>query len=176
MLDEITRDEIGPQLRTMQIIVVALCMGVIVFAVYLVLTGSADEQPELGILTFAAIGMAAVNAVISLIVPVFAISRQVRTIANGTWRPTNQQAVAPSTDIGKLLAVYQTALIIGSALLEGAAFFGLAAYMVERHVAGLVVAGICLALILSRFPTRGRLEPWVEDQLRRIKEQRQFTS
>jgi hypothetical protein len=176
MLDETVQDEIGARLPAMQIIMAALCMSVILFAIFLLVTGTAEEEPELGFLTLAAIGMTVMNAGISFIVPPLAISRHVQTIANGTWQPTNRQDATPNTDTGKLLAIYQTALIIGAGLLEGAAFLALAAYMIEGHLAGLAVAGVGLLLMLSRFPTRGRLETWVEDQLRRVKEQRQFTT
>jgi hypothetical protein len=50
------------------------------------------------------------------------------------------------------------------------AFCGLVAYMLERHIVGLIVAGICLVVMALRFPTRGRIIRWVENRLEQIDE------
>lgn len=176
MPDETTQDEIAPPLRIMQIIIAALCMGVVTFGVILVVGDMAVEEPELGALTLASIGMAVVNGCLSLVLPSLLVSQGCRKIADGTWQQANPQNAVPDTDSGKLVAVYQTTLIIGAALVEGAAFLALAAYMLEGHWAAVVVAGVCLLVMAARIPTRTRLETWLDDQLRRVKEQRQFTS
>jgi hypothetical protein len=60
--------------------------------------------------------------------------------------------------------VYQTSLIIGAALNEGPAFFALIAYMVEGLPAILGVAAFLILGVAARFPTRARLEQWIDAQ------------
>ncbi|NJN14146.1 MAG: hypothetical protein HC813_00305 [Planctomycetes bacterium] len=67
----------------------------------------------------------------------------------------------------KLVNIYQGRVIVGAALLEGAAFMGGIAYMVERSLPGLAVAIICIAAILLwDFPNRSRMGEWLDEQKR----------
>jgi hypothetical protein len=56
-------------------------------------------------------------------------------------------------------------MIVGMAMLEGAAFFCLIAYIVEGNVLPLTAAGGLLFLMLFSFPTHDRVEEWVNGQL-----------
>lgn len=62
------------------------------------------------------------------------------------------------------LAPYQTRMIIGLALLEGAAFFNLIAYLLEGRWWSLAVTAALVAFMLASYPTRGRIRQWVEDR------------
>ena len=56
-------------------------------------------------------------------------------------------------------------MIVGLALLEGAAFFNIIAYMIAGHIWSLgIVAGLVVIMLLS-FPTRGRVAFWIEDRM-----------
>jgi len=62
------------------------------------------------------------------------------------------------------LALYQTRMIVGLALLEGAAFFNLVAYLIEGRWWSLAVTAVPLAFMLAAYPTRTRIRQWVEDR------------
>lgn len=162
--------------RTAQIIVAALVMGVVSFGV-VVVSGIAGGQGGQGnTLTLLAVGFAAADLVLCLLVPQLLAAAQRRKIAAGTWGSTSapSQGPAPDTDTGKLAIVYQTKLIIGAAMLEGGCFLALLAYMLERQLPSLVVAGVLLLALLAHLPTYGRVEAWIEEQLRRVEEDRRF--
>jgi hypothetical protein len=63
------------------------------------------------------------------------------------------------------MGVYQTATIVGAALLEGAAFFLLVAYFVEGTSWTLPAAlAVWLLLAWLHFPTRSSVEHWLTEQ------------
>jgi hypothetical protein len=69
---------------------------------------------------------------------------------------------------------YQSALIIRSALLEGAAFFCLVAYMLEHNALSLAGAGMMLLFMLFGFPTRSKVEEAIETERTTIEQLRQM--
>ena len=176
MLDEKSQTELTGQVRTTQVIVAALCMGIVSFAAYAIVTGPSGEPPDDKFITIAAACLAPVCIVLSLIATRVAVTVNRRKIADGTWKPASQQGPAPSTDAGKLAFVYQVKTIIGAALIEGPAFLALLAYMIEGSQLSLAVAGVMLLGVMAHFPTASRVETWIEGQLQMIKEQRQFSS
>jgi hypothetical protein len=81
----------------------------------------------------------------------------------------------PDSDAGKLVMVYQTKMIVAAALLEGGCFLALYAYMTERQWPSLTMAAFLLLCMLAHFPTLDRVEAWIDEQLRRVEEQRQLS-
>ena len=180
MLDQ-RSNALRPALTAMQIIVAALAMGVISFGVVVVtaLVKPDQLQPNAGLLT----NLAAVGTLIaiglSFVLPKVIVNQARRKIAKGLWRSVPQatpagQALAALGDEGQLVMVYQTALIVAVALVEGGAFFALIATMIDKSSLALALAGLCLFFILLRFPTLGRLENWLEVQRKALKEDRMF--
>jgi hypothetical protein len=147
-------DVLEPITRTCQIIVSALIMGVtsfLIIVLFLVPTAinpapapaaggpGAPALPPLAgpgvpLMTYLAVGMGLAGLVLSLIIPGVVVASARRKIAKDTWTPTaindpTQPAkLYPAGDTGKLAVVYQTQLIIGSAICEGMAFFSTIAY------------------------------------------------
>ena len=80
----------------------------------------------------------------------------------------------PDSEQAKLLMLLNTTTIVGAALLEGAAFANLVAFMLEGQVYSLILAALMLVGILLAIPTRRRVEDWLEVQSRRIQEFRQM--
>ena len=74
----------------------------------------------------------------------------------------------------RLLGLYNTRTILGGAMLEGAAFFALVTYMVERDPVGLAGAILLILGVALHFPTRSRVIRWSEEQLELLKRERQF--
>jgi hypothetical protein len=175
MLDEKSQAEVNSVARTTQIIVVALCMGVLSFGLVVFFGGLADEEAEGNTITMTSVAFAVLCLGLSVVVPRAVAAANRRKIAAGTWQPSGNRGNVPDTDAGKLAATYQLKTIIGAALLEGPAFFALMAYMLEGHWLSLIAAGVLLVGLLAYFPTSDRVQSWVGEQLRLLEEQRYFS-
>lgn len=140
---------IDPALLTCRIIAGALVFGVVSFAAVAIVLRLGDPPAAAMLISLIAVGFAAVMAVARQIV--------LSLFSGGT-------GASEGGGTSGALALYQTRMIIGLALLEGAAFFNLVAYLVEGHWWSLAVTAGLVALMLSAFPTRGRLTQWVADR------------
>ena len=77
-----------------------------------------------------------------------------------------RRAAAGSAATGKLFGVYQTKTIIGAAMIEGAAFLNLVAYLLEGNPITLGL-GLGLAVVIAAlFPSPSRVANWIEQRLR----------
>jgi hypothetical protein len=159
------------KVRTLQIIAGALLAGVLFFAAF-VLVSSRGEAPGAGeanvpAVTYAAIAFLALMAAVRAVLPNQLAKNQLRRIARGTWTPPPSQArMYPSpetiaagfpTDAEKLFAVLQANGILGWALLEGPAFMGCVAYMVERNPLALAAVAVPVLAMVATFPTPSRV-------------------
>lgn len=138
-----------------QIIVASLMMGVILFAAVVLIT---PPQPagDMAVLEYAALGAAGLLLAARAVVPGLLASAQVRQVM-----PTN-----PADLRQPLAGVYMSRTIIGGALLEGAAFINLVAYMINRHWSNIGMAGFLVIVMAVTFPSQSQFETWV-DQVRR---------
>lgn len=169
------------RLRTMQIIAGALLVGVSsFFAVALFLVHGQHEgkglgaqgkgnapPPDFPIVTAVGVGWLAITAPLAFILPGTINRRLLPKVASGTWPPAGTVApppLGPLTTGMKLLGVYQSTMIVGLALLEGTAFFGCIAYLLEASPWALGIIGIAVALQLLKFPTYSRVRSWLEQQ------------
>ncbi len=160
-------------LLVMRIIVGAMMLGVIVFfAVAVGIRANATQPPPaLPIVGLLGLGFAPVALVLAVVVPfLMALSWQ-RQIAGGTWPahqvrggpllpPTPAGALEPEEEVVRWWAMYQTQLIIRCALIEGAIFFQLTAYIAEGSAFSLWVAAVLLAALVAQWPTRERIDRW----------------
>lgn len=159
-------------LRVMQIIAVALIIGPCVFAfVVAMLPLEAEQQSQLIALIAAAFGAATI-VLRTVIPPIVAGSQRRQRItplfqgaSGGDIGGDPERQSARETAERSLYQVYQSKMIVEMALLEGAAFFNVIAYMIEEHWWSLVVAGALVVFMAGTFPTRGRVQAWVQDQL-----------
>ena len=172
------RSQIAGQVRVLQIIVAAVTMGPVVY-LGVVFSIAPPLQPAGGgetLLTYLACGMAAASVAAWLLIPPLVSARFRRQIAAGTWPPSVQPAGlqgTPLNDAGKLCAAYNIRTIIAVALLEGAAFFLVTAYQLERNRLALAIAALLIGMILLHMPTRDRVAGWIETQLQRLEDDRQ---
>jgi hypothetical protein len=164
------------RLRRIQLIAAAMCAGLVIYVgvvVCLVMTGvmrprpaPANQAGELPLVTIIALAMLPVLAALSFIVPRLSTRQALQQLA----------AASPSKETSAwdaLLPLYQNQLIVALACLEGVGVVGCAAYMIEENVLGLVVAGIVLALMLLRLPTRQKALAWMQTQADRLAQMRQ---
>lgn len=182
------RDFIARTTRTSQIIIGALAMGLVFFIAIATLVPfqgvggppGGPVAPPTPIFTYMAFALGIPGFLFSIIVPKVIATAERRKIARGTWgQPADSQVKASKdfsegNDTAKLIAVFQTQLIIGAALNEGPAFFALIAYMLERNPLSLGLAVFLILGVAVRFPTQIRVEQWIDNQLQLILQERQF--
>ena len=65
----------------------------------------------------------------------------------------------------KFLLTYQSRLIVRAALLEGAAFFNLIAFIINHEWWSFAIAAVFAAINLSTFPSRDGLLSWIDQQI-----------
>lgn len=164
---------LAQQVRTMQIITLAMVMGVCAFG--MVAIGQSGNQvapaaqpaaPVLGTMSFMAVGLLVICGTIAAVLPRVIVKAQLKNIAKSS---AHGESSAGEDRAGKflsaLLSTYQVQHIIRAALFEGPAFFGLLAYMQERHPAVLVVPAVSIGILLTSFPTVRKVGGWVEERL-----------
>jgi hypothetical protein len=175
-----------PAIMTLRIIVVALATGVVAFAVTAIVirvqqaVAPANDTAEL--LTTLGIVAAPVAFLLSRFVPGLIVATSRRQIASGQYgspaESNPHQTGGPQSslrqlgDDGKLFTVYQTKTIISAALLEGAAFLNIVAYLLGGSPIALGL-GLLLALaIVALFPRNSRVVEWIEGQRRLMAEEK----
>lgn len=177
MLDEKQREHLAGISTVLQIIVLALVFGVVTFAfvVFFVLVEDGGKA-EQGIISIIAACTTLVAIVAAEVVPRIIRSNMRQAIVKGKPLGTSSgEAISNDMgDVGSLAAVFQTTTIVGAAILEGAAFFNLVAYMLEHQTINLMCAALLVVAILFKRPNRSKLEGWVEDELKSIEELRAF--
>lgn len=178
------REEIGPFVRTQQIIVLALTAGLLTFSAVAYFAASRGKAPaagELPILTLAALAFA-VMAVSARLLVIQVLTRAQRTriaagkgVPDSAADPRNEGMVQLHQrfgDAGLVIAVHQMRTILSAAILEGAGFFCLVAYMIE-HSPWTLAMGLAVALaVCLHFPTQNGMIHWVEDELKRVDDAR----
>ena len=180
MFDEKQREHVCSMTVTAQIITAALAIGILVFAaVVLVLFQGSDQgdQENLPVVTYVALGFGVLALVASVLVPRLIDAGNRNGILSGTNQPSNSsQQTAEVGEVGLFMGMYLGRLIVGVAILEGAAFFNLAARIIEGQTISLIMAALLLVAILLKFPTRSSVENWIETERRTIEELRSLQS
>jgi hypothetical protein len=161
----------------MQIILLALVLGVCAAAGYFLVSGPIHQQPgaagdSLPIVSIVAAAMFVTNTVLSFVLP--------GIITQGALTRLLAEA-GPSGDVDELEAAAalvqsrQTGLIVSAALLEAAAMTAIVAYLLEGQtwVFGIVAGAILL--MLAQFPGVTRLRAWLDVHFQRLRELRQET-
>jgi hypothetical protein len=145
------------RLLTLRIIDFAIAMGAVTalaIFVFLRMQGQFPPPPDPPLVSAIAWGVGILDLLVYMLV-----SRQVPAI--------NRRRLATAGAGGspeEWLNVYQSRLIIQLALLEGATFFFLIAYLLEGLPWNLVGAGVMLLGMLTLFPTRSGIESWIANQ------------
>ena len=141
--------------RICQIIAGALVTGVVVFATVAFVIAKGDSPP-IPFLSIAAAMFAGVATVMRFIVPV--------VIVNGGKPQLKQSSGDEQRSL--LAGLYQTKMIVGMALLEGAAFFNLIAYIIEKQFWSYGVVAFLLGVMAISFPSQGQFDSWAEEMKR----------
>jgi hypothetical protein len=153
---------LAERVRVMQVIAVALVMGCAAFlavVVFLPFERPAKEQGALPLITIMAGVMSVICLALRFIIPGI-------VVRNLTGRAASRTETPKSDD--SLVAAYQTTLIVCMALIEGPAFMAAVAYLLEGHVAALVLAIALILVLAAHFPTLSRVEGWIKRQRERM--------
>jgi hypothetical protein len=187
MLDENDKVTIKPSVLTVQIIVIALVVGVsgFTFFAYQQVNGPNGLEAEIEAVkpnsfTNLAVGLAAMSVVMHLVVPSFISASGVKTNISNFMSANNDSSLKQDQDsrndlLRSLCGVYQVATIVACALLEGAAFLNSYAYMANKQAISLIVSLALITLMLFRFSTVGRVTNWIEKILRANELEQQFS-
>lgn len=150
---------IHPQsmIRTCQIITGALIAGVVIFALVALIISPERPAPQ-PFIAYVAILVAAQLVVLRFFIPSLVVKARLK----------DAKVNARNFPLTQLPPLFQTKLIVGLGLLEGAAFFNLVAYLLERQWFSIVTAGVMLLLLVMMFPTLNKYERWVDDFQRNL--------
>ncbi|QDT44892.1 hypothetical protein Pan241w_50080 [Gimesia alba] len=151
------------QIRVMFIIWIAMIIGVVTFGIIAGFKGLDVEPGDgLSIITYLGIAMSALMLVLRTFVP--------NLVARNLFKQTMQAAQAEGNQdeeqmLGRFYATFMTRMIIGLALLEGAAMFNLVVFMVESQILSIVAVGILLLVMIASIPTKSKLDGWIRNQM-----------
>ncbi len=174
------RRALHQHIRSIQIIVAALVVGCLSFLGIVVFVIDAPAQPVGAgdglVITLAAVGMAAVNVALRFFLPTAIANAARRKISRGTWKLPAAQPASPKLrdflettgDAGKLMLVLMARTLLATALLEGAAFLAIIAYMVEGPLFALALAIGLVVGVACHFPSRSSVIRWIASQLKLI--------
>ena len=155
--------QVQPAVRMIQIISFALIVGPVLFGCFVLLGTDADFKGEPSVITWMAVGLSGLMMVNHFVIPRIITTATLKQLAgNGLNEQTETEKIQ------SIMGVFQSAHIVGFALLEGAAFFALIAWMLESTQYAVGAAVILIALMVIRFPTASRISFWVEDRLREL--------
>jgi hypothetical protein len=188
MSDPPWQETLTPVLRTLQIIVGALVAGCSFFlAIVLIVSrdgAGGGGQPLLSYVAIACGVIALLAGAVAARAIVAAGRRNIlrkagRAPIGGTRSMHHRMGVRGDTSeesavVASLLPLLSSATIAACAMLEGAAFFLLVAYLVEQWLPALIVAVAMIVLLALHLPTRSRVIHWVEDQLALLGQERQL--
>jgi hypothetical protein len=174
-----TTDLLAQRLRVLQIIIAALVFGLLVLigVAWLVISMQAPNNPAQAapapqpaasqpIVTYIACLFAVGMMPLSVIVPQLTVASGRKALAS---QPPSKEG-----DVAGLINVYQTKTIITGALRQGIGNFAAIAFMIERSPIALGLTFVLLITVAILFPTRDRLESWIDDQLGRLSQEREF--
>jgi len=180
---------LAEQLRRMQIILAALLAfalmwGVLVFG--LRQGGRLAPPAAQPILSYFVLAFAVVELIPFVFYTAALVKNTRRRIAKNEWPPRQPQqksrsdreqltmrvintrsvlqAADGTNDRAKLLVLYSYRLIVGASMLEGATFALIIGFMVDATSWTLIAALLFLALNALQFPTRTRVERWLDEQ------------
>ena len=144
---------------TSQIIVAALVAGCLflLLNVLLIVPGKPSSWDVQVIRPMTTVGLVAAFGILAarIIIPGIVTAQMLRQLA---------QREPEEPDWKDLFGVYQTALIIKAAMLEGAIFLLLIMYILEHSPWTLALAAVFLLMLLMHMPTLPRVDDWIERQ------------
>ncbi|MGL4513956.1 MAG: hypothetical protein ACRCT8_12770 [Lacipirellulaceae bacterium] len=156
---ETLEEQIAPQVRTMQVIVVGLASSPIVFAViaHLLPQSALDPEPR-GLLIKVALVVGLVGLVAQDVV-----HRVVASMAS------KAAAKAGRDDPTRFAGAYLSAVLMSSGVAEAAAMICLLAYWITRDQMTFAMAAMLVIANLMKYPTPAKVAAWAKQQMAEAK-------
>ncbi len=164
MLNKQQIELLEPKTKVVQIICVALVLGVSMFAVVIaVVTNWGGVNRDLSLLTTFGLGMGGLLFLLSIFVPAIIGKGAAKTMLQQIESAGNK----PDSDEGlqQLLGVFQTKTIIRFALLEGGAFLNLIVFFVDHSIISLAVTGGVIVCMMLAIPRNEQIYEWLSEQV-----------
>lgn len=170
---------LAARLRTLQIIVVAMALGVLAFLVIALLLPRDAPGDRLPIISYIALGYG--------LLACLAVSPITNAVVSGARRKIAREASATAgdankgdagegdfakSDLGKLVGLLAVKTLVNGAVYEGAALFLCVAYILDHGPLTALLAVLLAAGVLSQTPTRDRAHRWLDDQRRQLEQER----
>ena len=160
MLDQSQRRHLENRARALQIVVGAMILGVVTFAVVAWIIGRDKAHFNLSIMAIVGIVFAASSLPMAVILP--GVIRQ-NVDAQARDNSGGQEG---SDRMDTIFAGIQSSTIVRFALLEGAAFLNVIGFMVDGASICLVVAGLLVVVMGAMFPRADLITNTIEEELR----------
>lgn len=142
--------------RSAMLVVGVLMFGLINFAVIFLIGGRIQDPNAPMIVCYLGLASAGLMAVLRFIIPEIVTAAATRPKAGQTPEEFRQQ----------LAGAYQTKVIIGAALLEGAGFFNGVAYVITGSLLNMGAIAVLLTVMAVTFPSQSQFDQWA-DQIQR---------
>lgn len=153
------------QQRRMIMIVVwlALVMGVVTVGVVISIINQGEKPDDgLPIIVYLGMGVAALMLVLRMIIP--------NLVARNQFIEAMQRAQAEGNQdeeqmLGNFYQIFTMRLILGMAMLEGAAMLNLVAVLIEQQKVAYIPVAILLLVMIASIPTKSKLDGWIRNQM-----------
>ena len=155
MYDPQSENPLAQQVKVLQIIILAMVMGVVMFAG--IAMAMQREPSGDSLLSYTAAGMALFGIVARVVVPAAIVGKLRQQLAEET-------GLSAEAATARLATMYQTRTIVAAALVEGPALIALVAYLMEGKLMALGCAAVMLATLATLFPTANSARSWLEGQ------------
>ena len=147
----------------MTVIWLALIMGVVTFGMIVTFIGLKEEPGKgLPVITYLGMGLAALMLVLRMIIPNMIARNQFTQAMQEAREEGNQDE---EQMLGTFYQIFMVLMIIGLALLEGAAMINLVAVMVENQKLAFIPVAILLLVMIASMPTKSKLDGWIRNQM-----------
>ena len=156
MLSDEQFQTVQPKLKILQIIIVALCGGVLTFALVTnVMVPWAQSAMDISMLPLLGAAASFFSIILSFVLPGLA--------ANSVPKISDDDGPAlQKKHLSDAASVFMTGRIIRGGLLEGGCFLNLVVYLLEQSRLSLIAAVIGLFLLMLSFPTAFAMRRWLE--------------
>ncbi|MGI9519359.1 MAG: hypothetical protein ACR2NP_20070 [Pirellulaceae bacterium] len=158
-------DLIRPRIRQAKVVFGAMIAGVILCMLVVIALVSPGFDSQFSMLSLIIFGISALVGIQALIIPRVVVVGAIRQLSPALAKLDPEQKEARDLIITKTMDVWFTAMLIGVAMLEGAAFLNLAVTFIEANAWHLVAAGLFLAMMVVYFPSENRVLAWIEQRL-----------
>lgn len=147
----------------MTVIWLALIMGVVTFGIIVILIGQNKEPGKgLPVITYLGMSLAALMLVLRMIIPNLIARNQ---FAQAMQEAREEEHQDEEQVLGTFYQIFMVRMIIGLALLEGAAMLNLVAMIIENQKLAFIPVVILLLVMIASMPTKSKLDGWIRNQM-----------